>query len=75
MFQLAPHPILEKIETVCAQHSIGLTQFGLLAVRDGSLVQNLRDGRDPRRATVAKIEEALRKIEAGEIQPKTAGVR
>lgn len=72
---ITPHPILSEIEDICRQHGFGLSEFGLLATNDGSLVSNLREGRDPRRATVAKINLMIQQIKAGAVSPKSASAR
>ena len=47
--------ILRKVERYLRQHDIPQTKFGRLAVGDPRLVGDLRNGRDPRPATVARV--------------------
>ncbi|MFV1539438.1 MULTISPECIES: hypothetical protein [unclassified Phaeobacter] len=55
-----PHPdLLAKIEAHCRDAGVSETAFGKDAVKDPNLVRDLRSGRELRRATVAKVMDAL----------------
>lgn len=47
--------ILRSIEAFRRRHSIPVTTFGRLAVGDANLIANLKDGRELRRATEARV--------------------
>lgn len=47
--------ILPEIERFCAKHHLRESRFGRDAVNDTSFVPGLREGREPRRGTVAKV--------------------
>lgn len=51
--------ILSKVERYLRKHGMPQTKFGRLAVRDPRLVGDLRNGREPRAQTVARIEAFL----------------
>ena len=51
--------VLGKIERFLRETRMPATKFGRLAVRDPRLVGDLRNGREPRAATVARIEAFL----------------
>lgn len=57
------HPVLIEVEAFLAETGMTATQFGIAALADPKLVFDLRDGRDPRRPTVARIRQY---IETGE---------
>ena len=46
--------LLSAIEAHCAKESMGESTFGTLALGDPNFVSNLRNGREPRRKTVAR---------------------
>jgi hypothetical protein len=52
-------PVLRKIEIYLRRTQMPPTKFGRLAVRDPRLVKDLRNGREPRPATIARIEAFL----------------
>lgn len=47
--------LLSDIEAFCATSGMSETAFGWAAVRDRSLVSDLRDGREPRKKTRERI--------------------
>lgn len=50
------HPdLIDEIERYCEARSLKKSQFGRLAVGDGSLVTDLKSGRELRGATIAKV--------------------
>lgn len=51
--------ILGKVERYLRKHSIPATKFGRLAVRDPRLVGDLRNGRELRAKTLARVEAFL----------------
>lgn len=48
--------LLRKIERFLSQHAMPRTKFGRLAAHDPRLVDDLRNGREPRPATQARVE-------------------
>lgn len=60
--------ILRKIERFLRQAEMSETRFGRMAVRDPRLVHDLRRGREPRPAMVARIEAFI----AGQTAPAPA---
>jgi hypothetical protein len=46
---------ISEIEAFCAMHGMRESRFGRDAANDASLVADLRNGREPRRATVERI--------------------
>nr|WP_262503901.1 hypothetical protein [Sphingosinithalassobacter sp. CS137] len=48
--------VLPKVERFLRTREMSATKFGRLAVRDPRLVRDLRNGREPRAAMVARIE-------------------
>lgn len=48
--------VLRKVERYLQRSQMPATKFGRLAVRDPRLVHDLRNGREPRAAMVARIE-------------------
>lgn len=48
--------VLWKIERYLRKEGMPATKFGRLALGDPRLVEDLRNGREPRPATVARIE-------------------
>jgi len=55
MNSLAPIPdLLAAIEAHCAKTGMRDSAFGHVALNDPNFVRNLRDGREPRRKTVAR---------------------
>ena len=56
MTHIAPHLELSSvIEAHCAKSGVALSAFGRAATGDPSLYKDLMDGREPRRATVARV--------------------
>lgn len=51
--------ILGKVERYLRKHSLPATKFGRLAVRDPRLVGDLRNGRELRAKTLARVEAFL----------------
>lgn len=51
--------ILSKVERYLRKHGIPATKFGRLAVRDPRLVGDLRNGRELRAKTRARVEAFL----------------
>ena len=51
--------VLRKIEKFLRRTEMPHTRFGRMAVRDPRLVHDLRNGREPRAAMVARIEAFL----------------
>lgn len=54
-----------KIEQFLRRADMSATKFGRLAVGDPRLVLDLRNGREPRPSTVARLEAFLAAQEAG----------
>lgn len=52
-------PVLRKVEKFLRRSDMPPTKFGRLAVGDPRLVRDLRNGREPRARTVARIEAFL----------------
>jgi hypothetical protein len=51
-----PHSeLIREIEAFCAENGVTKTRFGRATTGDGSLVPDLYDGRELRRATLAKV--------------------
>jgi hypothetical protein len=48
--------LIRKIEKFLNLHAIPRTRFGRLAAQDPRLVDDLRNGREPRPATTARVE-------------------
>ena len=56
MTHITPHlDLLAVIEAHCAKSGVSATSFGTLAVGDPNFVRNLKEGREPRRATVGRV--------------------
>ena len=51
--------ILGKVERYLRKHGVPATKFGRLAVRDPRLVGDLRNGRELRAKTLARVEAFL----------------
>ncbi|HIV78237.1 MAG TPA: hypothetical protein H9899_12020 [Candidatus Sphingomonas excrementigallinarum] len=51
--------ILTAIETFRQRHGIPVTTFGRRSVGDANLIANLKDGRELRRATLARINQFM----------------
>lgn len=49
------HPVVSEIEAFCAARNMKETRFGRDAVNDPSLVDRLKNGREPRSALVKAI--------------------
>ncbi|RZI55555.1 MAG: hypothetical protein EOP94_04790 [Zymomonas sp.] len=47
--------LINDIEAFCRTHQLRESRFGRAAVNDTTFLAELRDGREPRRATVAKV--------------------
>lgn len=54
--------VLWKVERFLRQSSMPDTKFGRLAVNDPRLVSDLRQGREPRPITTARIEAAISRL-------------
>lgn len=54
-----PDPILAVIEQFLAASEMSATAFGMAAANDPALVHDLRQGRELRRATRARVEEFI----------------
>lgn len=55
MNSMSPFPdLLQAIEAHCAKAGIGESTFGTLALGDPNFVKGLKNGREPRRKTVAR---------------------
>jgi hypothetical protein len=52
-------PLLRDIERYLSDSGMSATAFGLAAVNDPALIYDLRNGREPRRATRCRIREFL----------------
>lgn len=51
-----PHlDLVTLIDAHCAKSSMSQSAFGLAAVGDPSFVRDLKEGREPRRATVRRV--------------------
>ena len=61
--------ILGKVERYLRKHSIPATKFGRLAVRDPRLVGDLRNGRELRAKTLARVEAFLAEPPPPQAQP------
>jgi hypothetical protein len=59
--------VLRKVEKFLRQTNMPPTKFGRLAIGDPRLVRDLRNGREPRSATVRRIEGFLA-TQAGQVQ-------
>jgi hypothetical protein len=46
--------LLNDIEAFCRTHHIRESRFGRAAVNDTTFIPQLREGREPRRATIAR---------------------
>lgn len=57
---MTPGPVLAEIEKFIRRNAIPVTLFGRLAMRDPRFVLDLRDGRQPRPATRARVQEFMR---------------
>jgi hypothetical protein len=53
---IVEHELLAKIEAFCAVHGMGPSAFSLRAVGDPTFVKTLRNGREVRRRTRARVE-------------------
>ena len=57
--------LLRRIERYLSQSGTPPARFGREAVRDPRFVFDLRNGREPRRATAWRVEAYLRQLEQG----------
>jgi hypothetical protein len=48
--------LIKKVERFLADHAMPRTRFGRLAAHDPRLVDDLRNGREPRPATASRVE-------------------
>lgn len=64
--------VLREIEKFLRRHAMPRTKFGRLAVHDPRLVDDMRNGREPRKAMRQKIEHFINKYE-GEHRHVDAG--
>jgi len=51
--------LLPEIERFCARHQLRESRFGRDAVNDTSFIPGLREGREPRRSTVARVRDFM----------------
>ena len=65
MRELAHMTLLEWIENYLKEKQISATRFGRMAVCDPRFVLDLRNGRQPRRKTVARLESYIGNLDAG----------
>jgi 2,4-dienoyl-CoA reductase-like NADH-dependent reductase (Old Yellow Enzyme family) len=56
--------LIDDIEHFLRRTRMATTRFGREAVGDPNFVSNLRDGREPRRATVRRVRAYLAKAES-----------
>jgi len=56
--------ILSGIERFIAEHGLPPTTFGRKAIGDANLIPNLKDGRELRRATEAKVRRFMAEYES-----------
>ena len=52
--------LIQKIEQYCEAHSMPLTSFGRVFMRDPSFVATLKQGRECLPSTVARLEGAMK---------------
>ena len=57
--------LIWKIERFLRASGLPPTKFGRLAINDPRLIDDLRNGREPRAATVARIEAFIARAEQG----------
>lgn len=50
-----PDPLLAEVEEFLVRYGVTATGFGMQALGDPGFVHDLRGGREPRRATVARV--------------------
>ncbi|GGD67881.1 hypothetical protein [Croceicoccus mobilis] len=55
--------LIRRIEKFLRRTNMPASQFGRLAVRDPRLVMDLRNGREPRRRMVLRVEHFMNKYE------------
>ena len=63
----APNPhddLIAEIEAFCATRNMALTRFGSEAVNDPAFVASLRNGRECRRATLARVRAYIDQVAA-----------
>ena len=60
-----PHPLLAKIEAYLSRTGAAPSMFGDRATSDPNFVFDLRRGREPRRALVARVERFMREHRSG----------
>ena len=53
--QITPDDLLNLIDTFLVEQGVAASEFGKRVMGDPCLVRDLRDGREPRRATEARI--------------------
>lgn len=54
------HPLLIEIEQYLQTRGLSATRFGRLAVKDPRFVEDLRQGRSPRRRTLERVSAYMR---------------
>lgn len=59
MTNVQPDPLLDAITAHCAISGMSETAFGIAAVGDPRFVFDLKQGREPRRKTVARVTEFI----------------
>ena len=58
--------LIDDIAAFIETHELSESQFGVLALNDKNLIPDMRDGRDMRMSTVAKLRAFMDSYEAGE---------
>lgn len=58
--------IIDDIAAFIEAHGLSESQFGVLALNDKNLIPDMRDGRDMRMSTVAKLRAFMAEYSAGE---------
>ncbi|WP_447724581.1 hypothetical protein [Sphingomonas koreensis] len=51
--------LLIEIEAFCRTHQVKESRFGRDAVNDTTFIPQLREGREPRRATIARVRQFM----------------
>jgi hypothetical protein len=61
--------LLQRVEAFMKEHRIPPARFGRDAMGDPCFVFDLRDGREPRRRTIARVDAYLASARAEEMRP------
>lgn len=64
--------LLSDIEGFCRRHSLSEWQFGELVLNDRHFIRQLREGRDLRLSTLAKVREFMTEYRPPEGEPELA---